>query len=350
VWNLESGLNSPKRLGLGQPFSFAEFSQDSERLLTVSSNNLVSVWSVVQGELISAPMLHKCGIRSVRFSPDSTRVLTAGSDGVSRVWDSKTGGLLLELRKHTFGVICAQFSPNGKFIVTGSEDQTAIIWNAELGQALGGPIKHMGPVIAAQFSPDSASLLTATEFGSARIWDVSSHQPRTETMNHEGELYDAEFSPDGRLVLTALGNGEFRVWDVRSGQPVTERTHHGKNGSATWGPGTPIPSARFSPRGNRIVTITADNTTHLWDFAPPLAVVPSWLPKLGEAMSGLALNADGIIKLSPSIRLLQEVREILAKGPDNDDWVIWGRWVLADPDKRTISPFSKRMPVLAPAR
>ena len=25
----------------------------------------------------------------------------------------------------------------------------------------------------------------------------------------------------------------------------------------------------------------------------------------------------------------------------DDDWVVWGRWFLADPSTRTISPFSK---------
>jgi len=27
--------------------------------------------------------------------------------------------------------------------------------------------------------------------------------------------------------------------------------------------------------------------------------------------------------------------------PANDDWVVWGRWFLADHSTRTISPFSK---------
>jgi hypothetical protein len=31
----------------------------------------------------------------------------------------------------------------------------------------------------------------------------------------------------------------------------------------------------------------------------------------------------------------------LNQDPRDDDWTIWGRWLLADPDTRTISPFSK---------
>jgi hypothetical protein len=31
----------------------------------------------------------------------------------------------------------------------------------------------------------------------------------------------------------------------------------------------------------------------------------------------------------------------LEQAPGNDDWVVWGRWFLADRATRTISPFSK---------
>ena len=31
----------------------------------------------------------------------------------------------------------------------------------------------------------------------------------------------------------------------------------------------------------------------------------------------------------------------MAREPDDDDWVVWGRWFLADRATRTISPFSK---------
>jgi len=39
--------------------------------------------------------------------------------------------------------------------------------------------------------------------------------------------------------------------------------------------------------------------------------------------------------------VLQQLKEQLQHQASQDDWTIWGRWFLADPSTRTISPFSK---------
>ena len=41
------------------------------------------------------------------------------------------------------------------------------------------------------------------------------------------------------------------------------------------------------------------------------------------------------------IGILNEIQNELEKGPTDDDWVISGRWFLADRSTRTISPFSR---------
>jgi hypothetical protein len=39
--------------------------------------------------------------------------------------------------------------------------------------------------------------------------------------------------------------------------------------------------------------------------------------------------------------VIGRIRQQLDQAPSNDDWVVWGRWFLADRAARTISPFSK---------
>ncbi len=38
---------------------------------------------------------------------------------------------------------------------------------------------------------------------------------------------------------------------------------------------------------------------------------------------------------------INQIREKLSRESGDDDWVVWGRWFLADPATRTISTFSK---------
>ena len=65
--------------------------------------------------------------------------------------------------------------------------------------------------------------------------------------------------------------------------------------------------------------------------------------ELAQAVSGGKLNQQGLLEATGQDpgsfigRILQQ----LEQAPANDDWVVWGRWFLADRATRTISPFSK---------
>jgi hypothetical protein len=55
------------------------------------------------------------------------------------------------------------------------------------------------------------------------------------------------------------------------------------------------------------------------------------------------LNKHGILEETKLNRAqtLKQLRQRLNRETNLDDWVVWGRWFLADPFSRTISPFSK---------
>jgi hypothetical protein len=64
---------------------------------------------------------------------------------------------------------------------------------------------------------------------------------------------------------------------------------------------------------------------------------------LAEAVAGERLNKQGLLEQTKLNRgeTLAQLRRRLSKEPDDDEWVIWGRWFLADPATRAPSPFSK---------
>ena len=86
-----------------------------------------------------------------------------------------------------------------------------------------------------------------------------------------------------------------------------------------------------------------DSTACVWDVAPTQARCPDWLLPLSEAVSGQVLNKQGVLEPTRLNRaeMLNQIRQKLNQEPGDDDWVVWGRWFLADRATRTVSPFSK---------
>ena len=336
VWDAQSGEPLTDPMNHGNRVNSAQFSPDGKLIVTASDDHTARVWNAQSGQPVTEPLQHSTNVHSAQFSPDGERIVTASQDGTGRIWDAQSGPPLTELLKYNFGlfpVYSAQFSPNGKQIVTASGDGTARVWDAQSGQALPKPMQHFYPVYSAQFSPDGERVVTASGDGTARVWDAQSGQPLIEPLRHKGAVNSAQFSPDGTRIVTASLDGTACLWDAQSGQPLIEPLKH--KGA--------VNSAQFSPDGTRIVTASLDGAARVWDVAPSSEKHPVWLPRLAEAISGQMLNKQGVLVPTRLDRAdtINQIRQDLNHEPDNDDWVVWGRWFLADPAARTISPFSK---------
>ncbi|HUC85705.1 MAG TPA: tetratricopeptide repeat protein, partial [Candidatus Acidoferrales bacterium] len=350
VWNAHTGqlLTDPLRHAF--MVKSAQFSPDGDRIVTVSAETWV--WDARSGRaLLPKPLQHRTMANWAQFSPDGDRLVTAWADGTASVWDAQSGRELLELPHGDFNFVnSAQFSPDGKRIVTLTQDGVARLWDASSGQQsaqLGGEVQ------SAQFSPDGSRILT-TSGTTARLWDALSGQPLTEPLQHVSAVKSAQFSPDGKRIVTAAGSVA-RVWDSQTGQELMEPLSHGRSarpgefkrgiyGSEVIGVIWFVDSAQFSPDGRRIITAADDGVVRIWDVAPSPATHPAWLPELAGAFSGLRLNDQGLLEPTrlSAAEVINRLRQELNRTSNDDDWVVWGRWLLADPATRTISPFSRQ--------
>src|SRR5260370_19291 len=207
--------------------------------------------------------------------------------GPPRVWDAPQGLAVRERLKHGGFVFSAKFSPDGKRIVIASQDGTARVWDAQSGLALSEPLKHSAPVSSAEFSPDGKRIVTAWQDGTARVWDAQSGQALSEPLKHSGRVFSAQFSPDGKRIVT---------------------------------------------------TCQDDGTARVWDIAPSGAKTPEWLPELAAGVAGQLLGKNGVLEPMPTERVW-EIRQKMERQSGDDDWSVLGRRVLANRQRRTVSPF-----------
>jgi WD40 domain-containing protein len=204
------------------------------------------------------------------------------------------------------------------------------------------PMRHDREVYSAQFSADGQWVVTASEDQTARVWDAASGKATAEPMRHDGGVYSAQFSADGQRVVTASGDHTARVWDAASCKAIGEPMRHEDA----------VYSAQFSADGQRVVTASGDTTARVWD-APAIRNEDTpddvlLLADLAEAACGSALQTSGrseiLIFLPPDqVRATRE--KIAAKFERQTSGLTpverLLKWSVADPRRRTISPFSK---------
>jgi hypothetical protein len=290
------------------------------------------VWDGHTGQPLTGPLNHSGWLSSAQFSSDGNWVLTGSLDGSAKVWDAKNGRLVVEYSGHRNPVISAQFSPDSTRIVTSSYDGTAHIWDALSGLLVVGPLRHESAVFSARFSPDEKWVVTAGSDQKARLWDARTGQHSIPPLEHAAAINLAVFSLDSKRVLTASDDHSARVWDTLSGWPLTEPLKH--DGEVWW--------AEFSPDGKRLVTAATDQAAHVWDVAPSNSLAPDWLLPLAEVVSGYVINQQGVLEETKrnGVETLAQLKQRLDQTTNGNDWVIWGRWLLADSATRAISPLS----------
>jgi WD40 repeat protein len=227
----------------------------------------------VPGNVSTARCSSACRILTIAFSPDEKYLAGAGEDGVVWVWETATGKQKRLMVNHTSAINQVSFSPQGRYIVSAGEDGQAILWEWNADDSVTNPraLQHEDrPVGSAIFSPGEGEYIVTTsekhvqgqtfsriEAGEAWVWSTSTGRNVARLVGHTGIITSVEFSPDGKYILTASSDNTARVWDWKS---ETMSTHPAILTGHTDG----LSGARFSPDGQYALTYSRDNTARLW--------------------------------------------------------------------------------------
>jgi len=165
----------------GTIWSRVRYSPDGEALVSVITDNLVSVRESATGALrfpALKPVSQGGPCRTIAFSKDS-RLLVTGVCGknMAQVWDLQTGqkrGREMPHGGDFYGLWSVDFSPDGQRVVTGHKDGRVRIWDWQTGQIIGTPMQHADEVFHATFTPDGRYVLAGPRRSTLHIWDPAS--------------------------------------------------------------------------------------------------------------------------------------------------------------------------------
>jgi WD40 repeat protein len=272
VWNARTGERLSEMRGHNDWVFFVQFRRDGNVALSASSDGTARVWETRTGLPLLELRGHTGAVYTARFSVDGELVVTTSSDGTARVWDVSTGR---ELRAHRDWVMSAAFSPEGEELLTVGADGDLYLWEGRTGKRVDRIVEaHDEGITSVQYSPDGSQFVTSSQDETARVRDATTGETIStleyylgdddESHGHFGDVNSAAFSPDGKLVVTASSDWTARIWDASTGKEVQVLTRdpevdlpQSHNGQAL--------HAAFSPDGDTIVTVGADNLAHVWD-------------------------------------------------------------------------------------
>ena len=263
VWDVSTGqlrkeLKAPtgeSDEGTPSVVRVAEFSHGEKLLMTAGGDGIVRVWETRTWKRVVELKVSDRQVNSATFSPDDKRIMT-GSGDVARVWDTGTGQLLKEVSGFSGGITDASFSADGKLIVVATGKIVRVIdaatWRrvAEFGEPE--PFEEFG----ATFSRDSRLVVT-TGSNTPWVWEVSTKRKIAELQGHTGPVFTAKFSPDGLFVVTVSEDATARVWETENWRNVLVLRGHTKM----------VFSAAFSPDSKSVVTASEDGTARVWDLS-----------------------------------------------------------------------------------
>ncbi len=326
-WNAENFKETHSVQGVASEVQDLVFSPNGALVANLDMSNCFRVWDVANMRRIRLFRGHEKRINAVAFSPDSKQIASSSEDKTIRIWDLESGDQLhaLQCDKYPRGLA---FHPSGKWLV-GLEwphlglrtvrDKALTWWDLKTLTPLKFKDKEAWQIgkekyNQASFSRDGRLLLLSAgyrnlgryEYASAAptdLWDVASGKPvhRFETSDaadysdgnrfivtaqgpklelidvathkklrsfsgHEswtGRLLDVkqelgvtsvDISPDDRFLVSCGVDKTMRIWDMETGQNL--RTLQGR-----------YQLARFSPKGNLIVSAGFDGRLELWNVA-----------------------------------------------------------------------------------
>ncbi len=282
-----SALPAPKR---AQPAARAASEKaESKTLITGAYEGRLIWWNLLSQTPTPQRTIdaHQGYVRAITISPDGRYVVTGGNDNLVKVWSTIDGTLIQELSGHARHVYNVAFHPDGEHIVSGDLMGVLKQWQVgtwshvrdlDAGVLVGWDKKFQadcGGIRGMDFSPDGKSLAVAgisevtnafagTGKPTVVVFDWETGQrlhvltPKT---NSSGACWGMRWHRSGEFIVGAGGGSTGSLWFWK---PNEENSFFDFKT-----PSVPFDVA-FHPDGLRLAVALYDQTVRIYDLAPKL--------------------------------------------------------------------------------
>lgn len=187
------------------------FTPDGEAVATGSSDGVVRLWRLADGELEQSFTGHTGAIEAL--AANGRLLAAASADNTVRVWDRETGQEVWLFQEVQDTITSLLFSPDSQLLAAASHDSNIWLWALNSGEAQQLQ-QHTKPVLTLAFSPDGTRLASGAADKAVFVWEVASGDLKGILADHTGAVTAVTFSDNGRTVAAGGENGVVLFWEL----------------------------------------------------------------------------------------------------------------------------------------
>lgn len=255
VWNIEKGELVTTLKGHLKSVTSLVLSQDGQLLASASRDKTLCMWRLPEGNLVQNFSTHIASAWSLDMTTDG-KILASGSYQEMRIWQYPAGKLFKTLKGHKREVDLIKISSDNSLVVTagGMKDNTLRLWELPSGQHLQTLQGHKDIIRSVVISPDNRILATGSRDNTIRLWKLPQGEEIATLEGHTGDVWCLGITPDGQILVTGSQDNTVKLWKLVTGQLLKTLEGHT---DAVW-------CLAISQQGDLLATGSKDNTVRLW--------------------------------------------------------------------------------------
>lgn len=224
------------QLPAGELANAVKISPEKEKLAVCSSSQLIRIYDIRTGSLVTTLKGHTKGVSDIAFLPIDNNILALCSDDLTiRIWSIAKSKCIRILKKHTYHITTLTFNSKGNLLISGAADETIVVWDLTTGRSLKTLAAHSDPVSSVCLTPDDTIIVSGSYDGLMRLFDLatgqclktlvynsSTHGTATASTNDvvNFPISHVQISPNGRYILSLSLDGKIRLWDYMNNKVV----------------------------------------------------------------------------------------------------------------------------------
>lgn len=168
--------------------------------------------------------------------PGGARLAIGHADGTVRCVELATGETVwFGAERHAPVLQSLACSPDGRLLATVADDCTVRVWEAATGAVIG---RHAVPAVAFElrFSPDGARLATAGADDSVGVYRVETGERLGSCTGHEAWVQSVDWSPRGDRLASVSNDATLRIWDAATCAELERRELGARAHAVAWSP------------------------------------------------------------------------------------------------------------------